>query len=199
MNFHGIAAPYVAAVNPLIPVSVQTSTGPGEIADDGTRDPSFATPGAFTASIATNVLTVSAVSQGKLESRQTLAGAGVLPSTEIVSQLTGDPAGGPGTYLLSRTYDAPVASVAMTSTLILMAQIQPVSWRDLQQIEGLNLGGTRRKIYLYGSVEAIERVRAQGGDLVTVADGVNRGVWLVAQVLEQFPDWVSAFITLQNE
>jgi len=46
----------------------------------------------------------------------------------------------------------------------------------------------------------VNRVTRGGGDLITIATGgVNDGVWLVAQVLEQFPDWVAAACTLQNE
>lgn len=199
MNLHGIVAPYIGVVNPLIPVSVQVSAGQTTDPENGfAQTPTYATPGALTGAIAGNVLTVSAVSTGKIQSGQTIAGLGLLPNTEIVEQLSGAD-GGIGTYRLSRTYDAPVSSVAIASALLLMAQVQPISWRDLQQMDGLNLGGTRRKIYLYGSVEAVKRVSRQGGDLITIAGGVNDGVWLVAQVLEQFPDWVSAAITLQND
>jgi hypothetical protein len=44
-------------------------------------------------------------------------------------------------------------------------------------------------------VDGLVRVINKGGDLITLPDG---SIWLVAQVLEQFPDWVSAAITLQD-
>lgn len=198
MNLHGIASGYVAAVNPLIPISIRMSTGYEIDPETFVSGPSYATPGGLSASIADGILTVSAVSAGKLMERQTLTGAGVLPETQIVSQLTGDD-GGIGTYQLNRIYESPLAEVAMTSDLILMAQVQPITWRDLQQMEGVNLGGTRRKIYINGTTDGIVRSLRKGGDLVTIAVGVNAGVWLVPQVLEQFPDWCCAAITLQNE
>ena len=87
----------------------------------------------------------------------------------------------------------PVPTYAAAVTV--MGQVQPMSWRDLQQIDGLNLQGTRRKIYANGFLDGIVRVTAKGGDLITDNDG---NVWLVAIVLEQFPDWASVAVTLQN-
>lgn len=197
MNLHGIVAPYIGAVNPMLPVTVQISTGPGPTAADGTQQPTFATPGALTGSIAADVLTVTTVSSGTLQGGQELAGAGIAAGTEIASQLTGTP-GGIGTYQLSQIQSASIASEPITTALNMTAQVQPMSWGDLHSVEGLNLNGTRRKIYLYGQVDGVERVHRKGGDLITIADGVDAGVWLVAQVLEQFPDWVSAACTLQN-
>lgn len=200
MNLHGLVAPYIGAINPLLPVTVQISTGPGATAADGTQQPTFATPGAITASIAaaTGVLTVTEIATGTLQPGQEIAGAAVASSTEITSQLTGAP-GGIGTYQLSQVQTAPVASEPMTTALNMMAQIQPMTWGDLHMVEGLNLSGTRRKIYLYGTVDGVERVTRKGGDLITVATGgTDDGVYLVAQVLEQFPDWVSCAATLQN-
>lgn len=198
MDLHGIVSPYIGAVNPLIPVAVQISTGPGTQAPDGSSQPTYATPGTFTGSIADGVLTVTAVATGTLQAGQTVAGADVDPETEIVEQLTGTE-GGIGTYGLNRVQTPDVASEALTTSLVMTAQVQPMTWRDLQQTDGLNMNGTRRKVYLRGSVDSVNRVTRGGGDLITIAEGVNAGVWLVAQVLEQFPDWVSAAVTLQNE
>jgi hypothetical protein len=126
MNLHGIAGPIISAVNPMIPVSLKISTGPGAIAADGSQDPGYCAP------------------------------------------------------------------VTVT------AQIQPITTRDLQQLDGVNLGGVRWAIYLYGEVNGIVRPEKKGGDLITIATGRHRGVWLVVQVIEQFPDWVKAAIVLQN-
>jgi len=75
------------------------------------------------------------------------------------------------------------------------AQIQPMQYRDLQQTEGLQLSGTRRKIYLYGTANATVRVTEKGGDIIIDTDG---NVWLTALVLEQWPDWCAVAVTLQN-
>lgn len=76
-----------------------------------------------------------------------------------------------------------------------MAQVQPLTFRDLQQIEGLNLQGERRGIYLFGHIDGIVRQESKGGDLITLPDD---SVWLVAMILEDWPDWVKAAITRQN-
>lgn len=73
-----------------------------------------ATTNAFTASIANNVLDVTAVADGTLEVGTIIAGAGVAAGSQIVAQLTGDP-GGIGTYALSIPEQV-VASEAMTGS-----------------------------------------------------------------------------------
>jgi hypothetical protein len=67
----------------------------------------------FTASITTNVMTVTAVANGTLKVGQVVAGAGITYGTTIVSLGTG--AGGTGTYNLSVTPN--VASEAMTTSV----------------------------------------------------------------------------------
>ena len=74
-------------------------------------------------------------------------------------------------------------------------QVQALGYRDLQQINGLNLNGTRRKIYLNGALDGVVRSQMRGGDLITLPDG---SVYLVALVLEQWPDWCSCAVTLQD-
>ncbi len=61
------------------------------------------------------------------------------------------------------------------------AQVQALTFRDLTQVSGLNLNGTRRGIYLSGDVEGLVRSQGKGGDLITFPDGSE---WLVALVLE---------------
>jgi hypothetical protein len=73
-----------------------------------------ATTNGFTASIAGNVLDVTAVSSGILEVGTIIAGAGVAAGSQIVAQLSGDP-GGIGTYALSIP-EQTVASEAMTGS-----------------------------------------------------------------------------------
>ena len=189
MNLHQIASGGIGSVNPFIPLSIRVSTG-STTEDDGSRTPSYAP--AVTA---------------------------------------------PG-------------------------QVQALTFRDIQQLDGLNLQGTRRAIYVNGRVEGLVRVENRGGDLVTVpgaffngsiagttltVDKVNSGqlavgdvlagsgiidgtsiaalgtgtggvgtyevdtdqnvaeeamtsgaVWLVAIVLEHWPDWTKLAVTLQD-
>lgn len=84
------------------------------------------------------------------------------------------------------TFSAPVP---------MRAQIQPLTFRDIQQVAGLNLQGTRRALYLFGEADGLVRVSQKGGDLITFPDG---SVYLVAIVLEQWPDWCKVAVTLQN-
>lgn len=78
-------------------------------------------------------------------------------------------------------------------------QVQALTYKDLQQIDGLNLNGTRRAIYMNGRADGVVRSLMKGGDLITIAAGPNAGVWLVALMAEQWPDWAKAIVTLQNE
>jgi hypothetical protein len=194
MNLHGIVAASISAVNPLVPVTVQVSTGPGATTAAGKRVPTFATPGGLTGSITGDVLTVTAQASGKLLKGQTLTGTGIPAQTSIVAQLSGT-AGGLGTYRINRVLDAPLVDVAITTALIVPAQIQSLTFRDLQQIDGLNLQGNRNGIYFYGQIDGIVRPDNKGGDLITFPDG---SIWLVAMVLEDWPDWCKVAATRQN-
>ena len=198
MNLHGIASGQIAAVNPLIPVTVQISAGPPTTNADGSQTPGYASPGAITASIAGTTLTVTAQASGILQPGQALSDltADLLAGTTIVQQITGTP-GGIGTYQVNRSQT--VGSEAMTTSYPLNAQIQPITWRDLQQLDGLNLGGVRWKAYLFGEVDAVVRPEKKGGDLLIIPPpNRHAGVWLCVQILEQWPDWCVAAIVLQN-
>lgn len=75
------------------------------------------------------------------------------------------------------------------------AQVQDLSSRDLRQLDGLNIQGSQISIYLSGSVDAVVRFSASGGDLITLQDGT---VWLTTTVLERWPDWIKVSVTLQD-
>lgn len=102
------------------------------------------------------------------------------------------------TVKISNGYTTDAAGARVPQYLpdqIVPAQIQALAFRDLMQLDGLNLQGTRRKIYFYGEVDGLVRATNKGGDLVIFPDG---SVWLVAMVLEQWPDWCSVAVTLQD-
>ena len=82
------------------------------------------------------------------------------------------------------------------------AQIQALDADDIKQIDGLNIQGTIRAIYLRGTLAGVVRPNQTGGDLVTIAAPAPvalRGTWLVVKVLESWPDWTKAAIVLQGQ
>jgi len=70
--------------------------------------------------------------------------------------------------------------------VIVRGQVQPLSSKDIRQLEGLNIQGYQHAVYLNGQIEGLVRSTNQGGDLLTMPNG---DVWLVGVVLEA---WVSA-------
>lgn len=72
-------------------------------------------------------------------------------------------------------------------------QIQALDANDIKQLDGLNIQGTIRAIYLRGALAGVVRPDGTGGDLVQI-DGQN---WLVVKVLEGWPTWTKAAIVLQ--
>lgn len=107
----------------------------------------------------------------------------------------------PASMQVSTGYDtAPGGKRTSTyQTVTGTAQVQALTFKDLSQLDGLNLNGTRRAIYFYGAFNGVVRPAQKGGDLITLTDGHNAGKWLIAQVLEQWPDWCKVAVTLQNE
>ncbi len=83
------------------------------------------------------------------------------------------------------TYAAPVSGPA---------QIQALDGKDLQQIDGLNIQGVIRAIYLRGSLAGVIRPEQTGGDIVQIGGET----WLVVKVLESWPTWTKAAIVLQG-
>jgi hypothetical protein len=75
-----------------------------------------------------------------------------------------------------------------------------MSGGDLRQVEGLNLNGTKRSVYLYGAANGTVRVSNKGGDLLAFLDGprIVRS-WLTNIVLEQWPNWVKIAVVLQDD
>ncbi len=195
MNLHAVVASQVGAVNQNVPLVVRVSTGGETTSDSGVATPEYATPGSFQADFDGFVMTVATQAAGKLQAGQRITGTGVKVGTVIVEQTSG-PAGGLGDYKLNVSQDELMA-VDCEAVFVLIGQVQPMGWKDLQQIDGLNLQGTIRKAYLYGQVEAIVRADGKSGDLITDPSGK---VWLVNNVLEDwtYAGWCAVVVTLQN-
>ncbi len=150
-----------------------------------------------TVTSASTILNVTAIAGGVLRPGQTLADAGavITPGTMITSQIFGTN-GGVGLYELSDQQT--VASEAITTSMSLIAQVQPLTGGALRRMDALNLQGSHRSIYFNADVKGIVRVGLKGGDLVILPD---QSIWLINQLQEP---WYStaglqhAVITLQK-
>lgn len=78
-------------------------------------------------------------------------------------------------------------------------QVQALTYSDITQLDGQNVQGVRRAIYLTGNVMAVVRADKRGGDLIIFPPGAlpEGNTWLAAHVLEAWPDWCKVAITLQ--
>lgn len=74
-------------------------------------------------------------------------------------------------------------------------QIQALDANDIKQLDGLNIQGTIRAIYLRGVLAGVVRPDGTGGDIIQI-DGQT---WLVVKVLEGWPTWTKAAIVLQGD
>lgn len=74
------------------------------------------------------------------------------------------------------------------------ANIQALDADDIKQLDGLNIQGTIRAIYLRGVLAGVVRPESKGGDLIEF-DGQQ---WLTVRVLEGWPTWTKAAIVLQQ-
>lgn len=94
-------------------------------------------------------------------------------------------------YKQTPTYAAPVIGPA---------QIQALDSVDLKQLDGLNLQGVLKAIYLRGALAGVVRPDSKGGDIVTVAapaPAIYIGTWLVVKVFESWPLWTKCAINRQ--
>jgi hypothetical protein len=104
----------------------------------------------------------------------------------------------PLTIKVSTGYDVQPGGIQVPTYDILSdvwGQMQALSYTDLMKLDALNLSGERRKFYLSGRFDSLVRPDRKGGDLVITPD--NK-VWLIAIVLEYWPDWCCFAATLQN-
>ena len=88
-----------------------------------------------------------------------------------------------------------------TITLTVEAQIQALSASDLKQVDGLNITGVMRSVYLYGNAAGVVRVDQIGGDILVFPEipGSTSRNWLVTQVVETWSDWCKVIVTLQQD
>ncbi len=81
------------------------------------------------------------------------------------------------------------------------AQVQPLSSGDIRQLDGLNIQGAQKAIYLNGSALAISRIKKFGGDLIVFPNGTlpEGNTWLVLASLEQWDTWCKVGASLQDD
>lgn len=77
------------------------------------------------------------------------------------------------------------------------ANIQALDNDDLKQIDGLNIQGEIRAIYLKGPLAGVICPNQTGGDLVKF--GFPEQTWLVVKVLETWDNWTKAVIVRQGD
>lgn len=80
-------------------------------------------------------------------------------------------------------------------------QSQALQYNDIVQLDGLNIQGERRAVYLPGDWNGVVRADQKGGDLLRFPDHKGGPVrtWLVVLVLENWPDWTKVAVTLQDD
>lgn len=74
------------------------------------------------------------------------------------------------------------------------AQIQALKYSELKQLDGLNIQGVVKAIYLRGELAGVVRPTGVGGDIVTFGEQD----WLVVTIFENWPTWTKAGIQLQG-
>ena len=76
-----------------------------------------------------------------------------------------------------------------------LIDVQEATSHDLKQLDGLNIQGVTNVAYVNGTLDAVNRVRRKGGDMITLTgSGEN---YLTVAVLEQWPEWCKVALTLQ--
>lgn len=101
----------------------------------------------------------------------------------------------PGTMKISTGYTTSPSGTRTPAfnTLIVSVQIQAMGYKDLQQIDGLNLQGVLRAVYVKGNFNGVNRPKQQGGDMLVI----GADTWLIVQPLEEWADWSKFVVNLQ--
>lgn len=73
-------------------------------------------------------------------------------------------------------------------------QLQALDGDELKQLEGLNIQGVIKGLYVTGHLAGVIRPDSKGGDLIII-DGKT---WLVVKVIEGWATWTKVAIRLQD-
>jgi hypothetical protein len=82
------------------------------------------------------------------------------------------------------------------------AQVQALDGDTLRHLDKMNIQGTIRALYMYGSLANVIRPDSRGGDLIVIgaqsgAPPELQGQWLVIKALESWPSWTKVAILKQ--
>ena len=85
----------------------------------------------------------------------------------------------------------------------LSMQVQPLTMREIQHLDSLNIQGTLRAVHMNGVVQGLNRPSSKGGDVLLIPTGLtgtSYDTWLVVQVLEgwEADGWCRLAVSLQN-
>jgi hypothetical protein len=97
---------------------------------------------------------------------------------------------------IGTTIDAAGARSPLFETVNDVAmQVQALTGPELAHVDGLNIQGTKRAVYLYGDVQGVNRPAAKGGDMLVF----NGRIWLVVAVLETWDraEWCKVAVVEQ--
>lgn len=100
------------------------------------------------------------------------------------------------------TTDAAGNRTPTFTDLAVYCQTQPLQYTDIQLMDGLQINGERRQIYVTGRFDSLNRPVQTGGDLVVFAGSATADfpygtTWKIAIVKEQWPTWCCVLCTLQ--
>lgn len=97
------------------------------------------------------------------------------------------------------TTDAAGHRTPSSTTTSIEAQVQATSAGDLKHIDGLNIQGVMRSVYMYGNVQGVVRADQKGGDILQFPEvpGGSSKNWRVVSVVETWPTWAKVIVVLQ--
>lgn len=86
-----------------------------------------------------------------------------------------------------------------TITLTVQAQVQALSGTDLKHIDGLNIQGVMRSVYMWDYPSGVLRANSLGGDILRfpLLPGGEVKDWLVTTTLENWQTWSKVIVVLQ--
>lgn len=87
------------------------------------------------------------------------------------------------------TYDTPVPG---------FGQLQALDANDVRQLDGLNIQGVCKALYLRGQIAGVVRPDGKGGDIVSIKNAAGQWQdWLTVKVLEGWANWTKIAVVLQ--